>query len=371
MSLTSTTSRIAAAASSSGRAHRHVAQDHDDLAFEVDPPRLVRHRHRIAGAEEAIGSALVDQRVGPERRRHFGAARLPHQFDVVHVGRAVRPLVGARKRGGAIMLVETEGRHGAVLQLLGEVLKLRRVALPVVECGLECRHDEECIGGAGQIPRDHDEPAVPALFERCKLHSHEPRFRAWIEPILRRPARGDVHHDHNEPEEKKLFEGGRPDCGRGHRCRACGRPVHARGPLAPDLQLPEIARYDLRHGADLGKVSGRGVRQQVPDPDLRGRRNRRRPAGAGRRADRRRRMRPYADLLLLREGTFARLRHRRAVRAQRPAAAFLVALRRRQGDRQRGPDASSTRSRSRAEIPAPRWAGSSARRSRRSPTSTA
>ena len=49
-------------------------------------------------------------------------------------------------------------------------------------------------------------------------------------------------------------------------------------------------------------------------------------------------------------------------------AAFLVALRRRQGDHQRGARQVQLRSPSPAAIPAPRWAASSARRSRRSPT---
>ena len=51
-------------------------------------------------------------------------------------------------------------------------------------------------------------------------------------------------------------------------------------PLAADLEFPQGARYDLRHRADLRQIHGRGDRQQVPDPDLRGGRDRRRRTGA-------------------------------------------------------------------------------------------
>ena len=97
-SLTSMTRRIASRASSARRAHRHVVDDDRDLGLEVDAPGLVGHHDRIARAEEGVGAALVHQRIGPEAFRHLGAARLAHQLDVVHVGRAVRPLVGARQR---------------------------------------------------------------------------------------------------------------------------------------------------------------------------------------------------------------------------------------------------------------------------------
>ena len=112
-SLTSITSRIAAAASSRDAAHRHVAGDHRDLGLEVDAPGFGRHRDRLARTEERVGAALVHQRIGPERRRHLGAAGSADELDVVHIGRAVGPLIGARQRRGAIVLVEAEGGHRA------------------------------------------------------------------------------------------------------------------------------------------------------------------------------------------------------------------------------------------------------------------
>ena len=81
--------------------------------------------------------------------------------------------------------------------------------------------------------------------------------------------------------------GGRGRCRRlpGHSAVDAGRPV------APDLELSASARYDFRRGADARQVPRRGNRQQVPNPDLPGRRTRRRPAGPRCGADRRRRVR--------------------------------------------------------------------------------
>ena len=74
---------------------------------------------------------------------------------------------------------------------------------------------------------------------------------------------------------------------------------------------------------------------------------------------------PDAGLFLYRQGADPRLRHRRAVRPQRPPAAFLVAFRRRQGDHRR---ASSPRFNCVGHRLRPvghaRWAASSARSSR-------
>ena len=98
------------------------------------------------------------------------AARLPDQLDMVHIGRAVEPLIGARQGRGAIMLVEAEGRHRAVLQALGEIGQARREALPVVERRLQRRHDREGVGGAGQVAGDDDESAIPTMHKRREFH---------------------------------------------------------------------------------------------------------------------------------------------------------------------------------------------------------
>jgi hypothetical protein len=79
---------------------RHVAGDHRHLGLEIDAPGFVTGQYRIAGSGEAVRTALVHQRIGPELGRQLGAARLAHQFDVIDVGRAIGPLVGARQGAG-------------------------------------------------------------------------------------------------------------------------------------------------------------------------------------------------------------------------------------------------------------------------------
>jgi hypothetical protein len=61
-------------------------------------PSLPTGQDRVARADKGVRAALVHQRVGPERLRQLGTARLAHQFDVIDVGRAIGPLVGARQR---------------------------------------------------------------------------------------------------------------------------------------------------------------------------------------------------------------------------------------------------------------------------------
>ena len=90
------------------------------------------------GAEEVVAAALVHQRVGPEFGRHVGAARAPHQLDVVHVGRAVGPLKGARQRRHARLRVERERvARAAVVERVVEFEQLRREEGPVVERALQ------------------------------------------------------------------------------------------------------------------------------------------------------------------------------------------------------------------------------------------
>ena len=64
------------------------------------PHAGVAQHDRVARPEQIAGAALVDQRIGLERRRRLGAARLAHQDHVVEVRRAVDPLVRAGQRRG-------------------------------------------------------------------------------------------------------------------------------------------------------------------------------------------------------------------------------------------------------------------------------
>ena len=105
-SLTRPTSRMWPSASSRDDAARHVAGDDDDLGLEVAAPGFVGERDRRARREHLVRAALIHERIGPEALGHLGAARLPDQLDVVHISRAVGPLIGARQRRVGLALVE-------------------------------------------------------------------------------------------------------------------------------------------------------------------------------------------------------------------------------------------------------------------------
>ena len=87
-------------------AHGHIVGDDGDFRLEVDAPGLVGDRDRRPRREEAVGAALIHQGVGPEAFRHLRAARLAHKFHVIDIGRAVRPLIGARQGRQGFRLIE-------------------------------------------------------------------------------------------------------------------------------------------------------------------------------------------------------------------------------------------------------------------------
>jgi hypothetical protein len=153
-----------------GCAHGHIADDHGDLAFQIDAVFRARHRDRITRPQEAVRAALIHQRVGPEARRHLCPARLANQLDVIDVGRAVGPLVGARQRRRTVMLMKTEGWHRAVLELLGEIGELRPDAHPVIQRRLQRGRDDKGVRGVRQVRRDDDQAAVAAMLERGEFH---------------------------------------------------------------------------------------------------------------------------------------------------------------------------------------------------------
>ncbi len=132
-------------------AHGHVVDNNGDLAFHVDAPGLVLHADRLARIEKGIGAALIHQRIGPEALRHLGAAGPAHEFNVIDVGRAVRPLVGTRERRHGVVLVEALVRHRAMLEAFCQRRQMRRNPQPVVECGLHGRRQERGIGAARKI----------------------------------------------------------------------------------------------------------------------------------------------------------------------------------------------------------------------------
>ena len=152
-------------------AHRHVIGDHRDLAFHVEAPGGIAQRDRIAGAEETVRAALIHQGVVVETLGHRVAARGADEFDMVDIGRTIRPLIGARQRAFAVMLVEAEGGDRAELHLPRQRFQLRAVDVPLVERGLQRRRDAGGIGGARQVAADDDEAAIArAVAEGGEFH---------------------------------------------------------------------------------------------------------------------------------------------------------------------------------------------------------
>jgi hypothetical protein len=152
--------------------HRHVVGDDGHLGFEIDAVVLARHGHVVHGAEQVVGAALVDERIGPEARRHGRVARLAHEFDVVDVGRPVDPVVRAWQRRHRLRRVEGDRTLGLVaLEPTSDVLELRGDARPVVERGLQRRGERPGRHRTRQIATDDDEAAVArAVPERGELH---------------------------------------------------------------------------------------------------------------------------------------------------------------------------------------------------------
>ena len=133
------------------------------------------------------------------------------------------------------------------------------------------------------------------------------------------------------------------------------------------VELPEVARHDLRRGRSHVQGGRGGDRRQVPDPGVRGRRDRPGLAGRRRRAERHRRnaatRRRY--YYFGKDPTFA-FGTVDPVRPQRPPVRTPGGI---IGGGEQADATSSTRNttsrRSSAATPARRWAAGSARRSRR------
>ena len=158
-------------AASGAATHRHVVDDDGDLGLHVDPIGLVGHHDRIARRKETVGAALIHQRLGPEAGGHLGVAGLAHQFDMVDIGRPIRPLIGARQGRGGFVFVEPLRRLRAGFQTVRDLAKARADMGPVVQRRLQRAGDMADLGAAGQIPGNDDEAAVAGGVLECrKLH---------------------------------------------------------------------------------------------------------------------------------------------------------------------------------------------------------
>jgi len=141
--------------------HGHIAGDDGDLGFKVDAEGFVGAHHRVARADEIIAAALVHQGVGVKAAGHFGVAGGTHQLDVVDVGRAIGPLVGAGQRGHALLGVKRESMSRFALVERGvQVFQLRRQKVPVVQHLLHFGRDAGRIMGCAQITRNHHQLTI-------------------------------------------------------------------------------------------------------------------------------------------------------------------------------------------------------------------
>ncbi len=146
-----------------------VAGDHREARRQVEGGGGIVGGERLAGAQEPVrGGVAQAARLAPRR---LGAGGLAQQGRVARPGGGVPAGIGAGQGSGAIVLVEAERGHRAVLELLGQGREGRGIALPVVEGPLERRYHDEGVGGASQVARDNDEAAVAAVLEAGELHS--------------------------------------------------------------------------------------------------------------------------------------------------------------------------------------------------------
>ena len=103
------------------------------------------------GPEKRVRAAAVHERVGPERRGHLGAARLPHERDVVDVGRAVGPAEAARERRAAPGRIERDVGDASRLERVGDLPEPRLDGRPLLDGGPERRGDRGRVGRPRQV----------------------------------------------------------------------------------------------------------------------------------------------------------------------------------------------------------------------------
>jgi hypothetical protein len=139
---------------------------YDDFSFEVATPRFVYQRNVVAGSQKLVRSTLVHQRIMPKAFGQRRAPRLADQFDMIHIGRAIRPLICTRQGGCGIMFVETFARYDGMFEISRQRLQTRRNLVPVVKCSLQCRRDVRGIGIPSEIIRYDNKMPVTARFQR-------------------------------------------------------------------------------------------------------------------------------------------------------------------------------------------------------------
>ena len=147
--------------------HRHIADDHRQLAFQIKPQIGIGKRDRITRAEECVGGPLVHQWLGGEILRQRQAASARDEIDVIEIGRSVQPLIGARqgRQGGAF--VEPVGRKCADFEIMRQILQPGGDVLPIIQSRLQRVGDGAGGHAAGQITADDDQGSVTRAVPQC------------------------------------------------------------------------------------------------------------------------------------------------------------------------------------------------------------
>ncbi len=140
----------------------HIAGHHHHLGFQIEAPAGIVERDGITGAEELVAAALVHQRIMPETGGQLG--------DMVHIGAAIGPLIGAGQGRGGVAFVKAGVRHGIVGQRQRHPFQHGGSAIPIIQHRLQRGVHGWRRRAPGQIIRDNDEAAIAAGFQGSKFH---------------------------------------------------------------------------------------------------------------------------------------------------------------------------------------------------------
>src|SRR5271157_3182594 len=120
-----------------GSSHRNVIGYDCDFPFQIEAETFIAWTmNRIGRSEEYVRAALIHQRINPERNGHLRAPGLSHERDMVHVGRAIDPLVGSRQRCSTGFFAERNCGYKASLELFRSRSEGGSDTRPVIERGL-------------------------------------------------------------------------------------------------------------------------------------------------------------------------------------------------------------------------------------------
>ena len=113
----------------------------------------------------------MPEAVGKDR-----AACFADQFDVIDIGRTVRPLICARQWRSGVMFMETLARDDRMLQISRQCLQPGCIFCPIIQRCLHRRNDVRGIGIPSEIVGNDNKMPVTARLQRCKFHKRISSF---------------------------------------------------------------------------------------------------------------------------------------------------------------------------------------------------